>query len=60
MRNTVINTQNNRRTANAVEMSAMSAMSNSMAMLLIYHGLSTNTGKTSTEDNGIISTKPTR
>lgn len=57
MRNTGINTQNNRRTANTVE---MNSMSNSMAMLLIYHGLSTNTGKTSTEDNGIISTKPTR
>ncbi|WP_273827858.1 hypothetical protein [Providencia rettgeri] len=57
MRNTVINTQNNRQTANVVE---MNAMSNSMAMLLIYHGLSANTGKSSTEDNEIISTKPTR
>ncbi|QXX82412.1 MULTISPECIES: hypothetical protein [unclassified Providencia] len=57
MRNTVINTQNNRQTANVVE---MNAMSNSMAMLLIYHGLSANTEKNSTEDNEIISTKPTR
>ncbi|EPL6456728.1 hypothetical protein [Providencia rettgeri] len=57
MRNTVINTQNNRQTANVVE---MNAMSNSMAMLLIYHGLSANTGKSSAEDNEIISTKPTR
>ncbi|MDR2224513.1 hypothetical protein [Providencia rettgeri] len=57
MRNTVINTQNNRQTANVVE---MNAMSNSMAMLLIYHGLSANTGKSSAEDSEIISTKPTR
>lgn len=58
MRNTVINTQNNRQTASAAV--EMSAMSNSMAMLLIYHGLSANTGKSSAEDNEIMSTKSPR
>lgn len=57
MRNTAINTQNHRQTTHEVD---VSSMSNSMAMLLIYHGLSTNTEKSGTENNGVISTKTTR
>lgn len=57
MKNTAINTQPNQQTANEVD---MNAMSNSMTMLLIYHGLSTKTGKTSAKNNEIVTSKPTR
>ncbi|MEQ4676349.1 hypothetical protein ABN063_17425 [Providencia vermicola] len=57
MRNTASNKQNHRQTPHTVE---MNTMSNSMAMLLIYHGLASNTGKSSIADNEIMTTKPTR
>ena len=49
--------QRNSRTVNEVE---VNAMSNSMAMLLIYHGLPATLGKSYSASNSSTLNKPTR
>lgn len=58
MRNTLANRhQRNSRTVNEVD---VNAMSNSMAMLLIYHGLPASLGKNQPTVNDSPFNKPTR